>query len=76
MVSLNLGMAMNKMAIESFNVMDAFVGLMLHGKYIHVSVLSTVLMNFPIQPARFVAGIGASFETNLSMQYCGKEQKD
>ena len=59
MVSLNLGMAMNKMATESFNFMDAFAGLMLHGKYIHDSALSTVLMNFPIQPARFVAGIGA-----------------
>ena len=61
MVSLNLGMAMNKMAIESLNLMDAFAGVMLHGKYIHDSVLPTVLMNFPIKPARFVAGIGARF---------------
>ena len=50
---------MSKMAIESFNLMDAFAGVMLQGKYIHDSVLSTVLMNFPIKPARSVAGICA-----------------
>ena len=52
---------MSKMAIESFNVMDAFAGVMRQGKYIHDSVLSAVLMNFPIQPARSVAEICARF---------------
>ena len=54
-------MAMSKMAIESFNLMDAFAGVMLQGKYIHDSVLSTALMDFPIKPARFVAWICARF---------------
>ena len=65
---------MSKMAIESFNFMDAFAGVMLQGKYIHDSVLSTVLMNFPIKPARFVTGICARFQTNMLVKYCGKEK--
>ena len=56
---MNLGIEMSQMAIESLNLMDALAGEMLQSKYIHDSVLSTVLMSFPIKPARFVAGICA-----------------